>query len=1178
MRFLTLDLRAFGPFDAPPPLDLSGGSRGLHLVVGPNEAGKSTTLRAIRHLLFDFPTQTDDDHVHKYDKLRLAAVLRGERGEELAFARRKARVNPLWTFDDTEPIAPNALVPFLGPVDKEKFIDLFSISHAELVAGGQLIVKGQGNLGSILFAAGSGLAKIDEVRKGLEAEVDSLFKPTGKNPAINVALAELDLARKDAEKSMLATADWVALDKVIGDLIGRKGAADADVRRVEGEKRRLERIKGALPVLGQLDQKRAELAGFGDSRVLAEGFSEKRFQAQTARDVAKQARAAAEAALEAVADDLRACGPRDSILDEAEAIGRARDELGVYRKGLASRPIEAAKLAALEADALARLQEIHPGASPDAPPPARATPGLKGRIRDAETELAALRADRKKADDEVARLVASRSARPDPLSPEAGRLARSLESAIERARAEGDLEGSLAAAQVDLAKKAAQATVNLANLPLWSGSLEDLEALAVPSTETIARFSQRIDEAVASIKRLKADLAKLEKDSRALEREEARDRESGRVVPTKQDLTLAREGRDSAWQTIRAAWLDGRSPADPAARADDFEGSIRLADELADRLRWEAEAVARQEERRSKRRELAEETTSAHEALTQVESERAEAEASWRTHWQPLGIAPLPPAEMKTWILIDRPKLVDQAQTLRDLRVDLARKAAAIEAWKGELGASLRALGEPPVGPAESLAALLNRSALAVDRVDHEALLSSTQSSRAEAEAALDAWKTRWSATVAPLGLDGEATTTQAAEVIERIEELARSIRDRDKQRVKVEKDRQGEAQYEAEVRELAGRLGVSTPDATAESTVRDLVARLTEAQRVEDRRADALQRQANETVKREEAEKQVRIAQAMLATLMVEAGCDSIEGLVEAERRSVEILNLRKEISALESQLVNLAGPIPVARLRDDATQVDPEGLEALIAEVSDQLAPLEQERDRLAEEIGATRQKLEAMDGGPAAAEAQQRVEERVSRLAIEVDRYARVRLASAVLREAVERHREANQGPVLERAGALFRALTLGSFVGLRAETDAKGEPALVGLRADGQAALKVEGMSEGTADQLYLALRLASLRTHLDAHDPMPLVLDDILVNFDDARSVAALQVLADLSAHTQVLFFTHHAHLAMLAREALPPDVLFVHELTRASRRLTGEVPGEDSPRPGRKKKGGLVCD
>jgi len=48
--------------------------------------------------------------------------------------------------------------------------------------------------------------------------------------------------------------------------------------------------------------------------------------------------------------------------------------------------------------------------------------------------------------------------------------------------------------------------------------------------------------------------------------------------------------------------------------------------------------------------------------------------------------------------------------------------------------------------------------------------------------------------------------------------------------------------------------------------------------------------------------------------------------------------------------------------------------------------------------------------------------------------------------------------------------------------------------------------------------------------------MPFIVDDILIRFDDDRARATLEVLADLSKKTQVLFFTHHARLAELAKE------------------------------------------
>jgi uncharacterized protein YhaN len=91
--------------------------------------------------------------------------------------------------------------------------------------------------------------------------------------------------------------------------------------------------------------------------------------------------------------------------------------------------------------------------------------------------------------------------------------------------------------------------------------------------------------------------------------------------------------------------------------------------------------------------------------------------------------------------------------------------------------------------------------------------------------------------------------------------------------------------------------------------------------------------------------------------------------------------------------------------------------------------------------------------------------------------------------------------------------------------------------------------VEGMSEGTRDQLYLALRLAALERHLEEHEPMPLILDDLLITFDNDRTKAILPQLADLSKRTQIFLFTHHEHLVDLCREALGEDAFQLHNLS-----------------------------
>src|SRR6516162_9000646 len=103
MKILELALHAFGPF-TDVVLDLSGGQEGLHLIYGPNEAGKSSALRGLQQALFGIPAQSSDDFVHSYAKMRVGLTLRGSDGRTLRFVRRKGNRNTLLAADGATPL------------------------------------------------------------------------------------------------------------------------------------------------------------------------------------------------------------------------------------------------------------------------------------------------------------------------------------------------------------------------------------------------------------------------------------------------------------------------------------------------------------------------------------------------------------------------------------------------------------------------------------------------------------------------------------------------------------------------------------------------------------------------------------------------------------------------------------------------------------------------------------------------------------------------------------------------------------------------------------------------------------------------------------------------------------------------------------------------------------------
>ena len=98
MRFEQLSVPAYGPFTGL-DLDLPAGGSDFHLIYGPNEAGKSSLLRAIRDLLYGIHGQTTDNFRHAYKDLRIAGRIAASDGRRLRFQRRKGNKDTLLDAD-----------------------------------------------------------------------------------------------------------------------------------------------------------------------------------------------------------------------------------------------------------------------------------------------------------------------------------------------------------------------------------------------------------------------------------------------------------------------------------------------------------------------------------------------------------------------------------------------------------------------------------------------------------------------------------------------------------------------------------------------------------------------------------------------------------------------------------------------------------------------------------------------------------------------------------------------------------------------------------------------------------------------------------------------------------------------------------------------------------------------
>ncbi|MET0405247.1 MAG: DNA repair protein Rad50, partial [Cystobacter sp.] len=181
---------------------------------------------------------------------------------------------------------------------------------------------------------------------------------------------------------------------------------------------------------------------------------------------------------------------------------------------------------------------------------------------------------------------------------------------------------------------------------------------------------------------------------------------------------------------------------------------------------------------------------------------------------------------------------------------------------------------------------------------------------------------------------------------------------------------------------------------------------------------------------------------------------------------------------------------------------------------------------------EHGAARSQLERWEGDEQLAELRTREERLRARASELATRYAKDRLALALLARARRRFEEEQQPRVIQLASEHFALLTEGRYRRVFVPAGGSRELRVTGTRRD----WSPEELSRGTREQLYLAFRLAVIQDFGETRGALPLMVDDILVNFDPKRARSTLELLARLSAQHQVIAFTCHPWLRGLFEE------------------------------------------
>jgi uncharacterized protein YhaN len=1183
MRLLRLHLKAFGPFTGR-VLEFGPEGRGLVLVHGRNEAGKSSALRAMTDLRFGIPQQSPDNFVHPHPDMRVGGEFLDRSGARHALMRRKGRVNTLYRTDFAEPdpqaieAAPPEIEALLScGLSRDEYEIGFAIDHRRLREGGRALLEGKGEVGATLFEASAGVQSIPRILERLEQSARRHFMPgaRGRNARINEALRALDDNHAAFRQALVRPAHWAELSRRHRSAAEALAALEARQRELGGRLREIAELRAVAPLLGSLDHAQATLEALRDVPLLPESAASERAAAESglaaarrdaedlAAEVERQRHRLARLSLDRAILDIAPAARR--LLASAESIDRHRAELAAAAAEVDTESLRVAELA----------QRIDPqafaGLAPDADGDAarRAVAGVLARAPSAARRAAideALRAAERagQALEQHREADAGEAAAPPPGDapslplPESRTALRIARGAIagnaNRLQRLGELPASIEAARRALATALADA------------GLPDEAALR----RARPLLDAQIDEELSAERR---DATRREEHERRLARiAEARDEESARrdavlaqgAVPTREALTAARAHRDAGWALVRAAYIERTDP-----RTDDFAGdrplplayeaSVAHADAIADTLAAEHERAAQLQACLREIAKLDRDAAELRRQLDEIARDEAARQARWQRRLADAHLPALAPAALRDW-QARLTRLRNASETLQahideqeDARGLADRLAVSLRAAIAAVGRAAPTLDTP----LDVLAAIADEIEDTLRQTEKRLDTARGQSAQrelhrqqmAERETALrEALRAARAALEAPLAgllLDNESSV---AVIRARLAEFDALIATRERAAAAeagARRAREALSLLERAAESIATALGDPAP-AELRLWFERLATRLDGAEAAA--REHALASQAFETATANLARHQATAArhEATLARLCAAAGVAAAPALPEAEARAQRKREAQAALDRASAQLAQ-ASRLPIDALRERLAGLDPDRLDADEADCARTLADLEEEMRAAREAEEAARHALRAIDGADTAAAAREAMERSAARVRGDLPAWIRSRLAHALLGEAMRRFRDRAQGPMLRFASACFERMTEGAFTRLVTDDSAADRPVLLAERRDGRR-IGVEALSEGTCDQLYLALRLAALELRREAGVDLPVVLDDVLMTSDDRRATRMLEALADFARHGQAIVFTHHGHLVELARAALPADQLVVIEL------------------------------
>jgi len=1139
MRITRLDLLRYGKF-TDKSVSLPSAAQDFHLIVGPNEAGKSTLRNAIQDLLFGIETRSRYNFLHPHSEMRLGALI--EHGnDKLDFIRTKARTKTLQTFAGG-PLPDSALIPFLGQIDRTFFDQMFGLNHERLVTGGQEILSASNDIGQILFQAAAGVGSLGEIRDKLETEADKLWaKRKSSDREYYIASTELDQAEAALKRATVRTKDWQEARTKVDQIGDDLKLAQEQYRALEQKRIQLERVRRVAPMLTTLTELERQLASLGVVISLPENAAEQFAHGGHEIAIATPSLILFEKQATELQEKIEALLPDESILArgaDIDALSEMRQQLRNHESDIGKREAEIHVLWQTVEESMRQLGWLAEGEDAVA----QRLPG--SLVRSAIDNLIRRHEALEQALSTAEETLRSRGEEAKVINAEIAALPATeipvtLADALATARSLGDVAAQKKRIETQIGRLKRELETTAHELGVWNPGTDSLRKLLPPTQDEMNALIKGRNDLELTASTTRERLAEANSEVHSLQLEISQYKAAHHPV-TLADVQQVRTTRDSTWQSIKTGAVSVMDAA------PGYEIEVAESDTLSDKRHDKAQEETEFQSRLDRLQRLQQKMTDLESRLHESTQALTRLDQDWEVRIKDMGLAGMPILKANDWrsarerVLSADYALVEAQSSQADFVASVAHaKSALTEAMlaiKPEVRninlSALILLADEVVNTATRVQE--RRNTLATQKIRAEASIPELNNRVGQAQLAIDTWRADLQKNLALAHLPPDANTgtiAGALALFERMDQYLQKIRDIRVNRIDMM--RRDLNNFADTAKSLAVDVAPAIAIEHAAQIVLDLESRLKQelsASQELSRLKAELEKAAEQATA---ARSRIAEAKASLQPLFHLSVAIDNDGLRAAIVNSDRQRSLTSEMDQAIKQLLQAGDGLGREALESEFEAIDASAISIRLSEIKLLIDEVVGQQNRLSGELNSADTELGKIAGQDEAARAESQRQEALARMSNAAERYIKVYTAAKLLRWAIERFRESKQGPMLARASEVYSGLTQGAFNKL--VVDYESEPLkLSGQRATGEL-VDIEGMSEGTRDQLYLALRLAALELHLEQTVPLPFIADDLFINYDDGRAKAGLEALAKLSEMTQVIFLSHHEHLIPVAR-------------------------------------------